>query len=591
MNDLPQISLSLIPRRLLSTMLSDPDGYSHEPWTLQSSDGSADEFETMQETSLRLPNIPPEIWLRIFAYLSDLPTDLKASTLTCSSFRTLAQPLLFTVIDVSPFFLAYSVDRRIYRPRKYLDRTAQRLDFYCSPRIAPAVTHCWISPYSRTGFPARNPRDNLDAELIIDKVVEALPSFPNLRNLSWHCTDFTAKWWDVIYRLPVKNLWLNSCMIEGVDPQPLFIQHLDLDQWAWEGEVTNHVSIHEEHSPGVSEAILPVILHPDHIQHISMPRTDTCTGLFSVMASMDTFTSLRVLRVPFDAIASPCFIPALLQCPILEELRIFSPMDEEHRELTMAYLPPDALPSLSIYEGPYTYLLAFGIGRSLKKALIWGLDDPPALCDPSRLVYELRRLSLFNPTLDTLHMSVSCISVELLTAISSFRRLKSVEISSADSPSPLEDPASDGPHQRSSSSPVNLLYIALRTIQFPPKLENLRITTKLNHGNLDGPTQRHEASKLIESMARTHSMLQNVEIGYGTYWTGTYIARWRRLASLADGGTDLLGKLTFNEHRRTIVFPDAQRRRVRCRLGRGKGGEQGTFFCYMATPLDLQVSL
>lgn len=103
-----------------------------------------------------------------------------------------------------------------------------------------------------------------------------------------------------------------------------------------------------------------------------------------------------------------------------------------------------------------------------------------------------------------------------------------------------------------------MLYILLRSITLPPKLETLRISTKLNHGNLDTPTQELEVSRLIENMALTHPILHSVEISYGTYWTGTYLARWSRLASSSEkDGT--LGRLFFNERRRTIVFPDAHR--------------------------------
>lgn len=376
---------------------------------------------------------PPEIWLKIFPYLS--LHDIRASTLSCSSFRKLSQPLLFTIIDVSPFFLAYNTDRRVLRPRKYLDRTIQRLEFYRSPSIAPAVKYCWISPYSRTGFPPRNPRDYLDPHLIIDAVISSLPFFVNLYKLAWHCTDISAKWWRIIHKLPITSLWLNSCMVEGVDPSPLPVQYLDLDQWAWEGEVTNHVSIHEEHSQGVSQATLPLLLHPYHTQYISVPRVNTCYRLLSTIAEMDHFTSLLVLHIPFSAISSPCFIRALVHCSTLEELQIFKPNDGEPRDFSMDYLPPSALLYLAVYEGPYFHVLTFAAGRPLKKISLWGLDELPALCNPHLLLDCLRRVSLFNHNLETLQVAVSRITVDLLAILSSFPILKCVEITSADNPS------------------------------------------------------------------------------------------------------------------------------------------------------------
>ncbi|KAG6851346.1 hypothetical protein H0H93_005744 [Arthromyces matolae] len=290
--------------------------------------------------------LPPELWKKTFDFLN--PADLRASTLTCSSFRWLAQPLLFSVFDLSPFFLAPNTDQpRMFRPRKYLDRTLERLQFYRSPHIAPAVYHCWISPYSRWGFPPRHPRDYLDPELIIDNVIEALPFFPNLRILSWHCIDFSATWWDVIRRLPLRKLWINSCTVLASEPmRPPMVTHLDLDHWAWEGETTNHPSVHEGHLSGVSQDMMSSVLHPDCTQHISVPRVDTATRLLSLMTTFnDPFTYLQTLRIPFQVISSPYFTQVLINAPLLKELRIFPPEEDLFQT---SESPPLLLPSTSL---------------------------------------------------------------------------------------------------------------------------------------------------------------------------------------------------------------------------------------------------
>ncbi|KAF9461755.1 hypothetical protein BDZ94DRAFT_1262901 [Collybia nuda] len=514
--------------------------------------------QAKQATSMNLhyDTLPPEIWLKIFP---ELPAqDLHASTLTCSSFRSMAQPLLFTIFDVSPFFLSYTANGRIHRPRKYLDRTLQRLRFYRSKHIAPAVKHCWISPYSRTGYPPRNHRDYLEPNLIIDAVIEALPAFVNLTKLSWHCTDFTADWWNAIHHLPIKSLWLNSCTISGEDLLPVPVKNLDLDQWAWEGEVTNRVSIHEELAPGVSTSILSLILHAEHIQNISVPREDTGYRILSAISDMATLTRLHSIRIPFAAIASPCFVPALIQCPTLEELRIFTATDDSPRDITIAEkLPSSCLPALSVYEGPSSHLLSFAAGRPLKSVSLWGLDESPALCDPTMLLETLLRFSVLNHTLENLQLSISRVTLDLLNLLASFPQLKTVSMESADNP-PASPPTPPPAYslRLSSKSPINILYILLQGVTLPPNLTKLRIATKLQNGNLDSPTQEREASKLIEGLAQTYPALTNVEIMYGTYWTGTYSARWSRLSSLSSTGP--LGKLSFKEHRRTIVFPIAQ---------------------------------
>ncbi|KAF9450707.1 hypothetical protein P691DRAFT_664733, partial [Macrolepiota fuliginosa MF-IS2] len=96
--------------------------------------------EVLEPPSARPPFqcLPAEVWLSIFPYLSN--DDLNSVTQTCQIFCLFSQPLLFQVLDVCPFFLAFHNDRPIRRPRQYLQTTLDRLDFYTLPRIAPAVS-------------------------------------------------------------------------------------------------------------------------------------------------------------------------------------------------------------------------------------------------------------------------------------------------------------------------------------------------------------------------------------------------------------------------------------------------------------------
>lgn len=43
------------------------------------------------------------------------------------------------------------------------------------------------------------------------------------------------------------------------------------------------------------------------------------------------------------------------------------------------------------------------------------------------------------------------------------------------------------------------------------------------------PTQENEVRKVAERLAKGHAALRTVEIAYGTYWTGTYFAKWDRI--------------------------------------------------------------
>jgi hypothetical protein len=381
-------------------------------------------------------HLPPELSPQIFRQLP--PADLRSATLVCSSFRYLAQPFLFTILDVSPFFLAaYNGDETVTRrPCKYLDRTVSRIQFYRSNKgIARAVRQCWVSPYARQGFPPRNQKDYLEPQLVIDAVLKALPFFPNLSRLTWHCIDISVEWWDIIRRLPIHDLWLNSCSVQGSNLPPLHIKELDVDHWAWEGATTNHVSVHEKYTQGVSLDILQLVLHPEHIERISVPRINTSNRLLTVLKGMHTETTrLRALCIPFLALRSPDFLPALEMCPTLQELSLLRFADEHASEIDLGPLPLSLIPHLSKFEGPSTHLLNFGRGRPLRHVKLWGMDERPYVCDPDRLLDILHHFSEINDTIESLHVFISRVTSELLAIVTSFPKIQTVTMEAVDNP-------------------------------------------------------------------------------------------------------------------------------------------------------------
>ncbi|KAH9479130.1 hypothetical protein JR316_0007709 [Psilocybe cubensis] len=557
---------------------------------------SSDTLSPPEPTAQSVPDtlsLPPEVWLLVFPYLK--PCDLRSISLTCSPFRYMAQPLLFSVLDVSPFFLAYNAEHPIPRPRAYLERFTERLKCYQIPHIAHGVRHCWVSPYSRTGFPARSQQDDLDPKLIINAIVDALPHFPNLSTLSWHCINISPQWWDIIQSLKISNLWLNSSSIPLSVTSPLpGIQHLDLDQWPWEGRVTNHVSIHEERAHGVDTVALQYVIQPDVIQYISVPRYDTACHLFSVL-SKATY-HLKSLKIPFSAASDPCFIDALEHCPSLASLCMFPPAsDERSRGLRIGVLTPLTLPSLTSYEGPYSHVLQFAL-QPLQSINLWGFDERPCVCDPDGLSETLDDLAdtATANSLTSMTLTVIRITSDLLETFGLFTRLEQVDIMSQDGPSsdlPI-------PHNLSAAVPVSTLYTMMNEMSLPRSIQRLRFSTRLNSSKLDILAQEHEVACFMEAFASRHPNIQRIEIGYGIYWTGMYSGVWGRIrentevneaqklqadsqpvkkgGDIDDGGgyssksssKDYivstvvstvhplpLGKLTFTEHRRKILFP------------------------------------
>ncbi|KAJ6620310.1 hypothetical protein B0H10DRAFT_1791998, partial [Mycena sp. CBHHK59/15] len=83
--------------------------------------------------------MPPELWFKVFLHI---PLYLLPSvTLTCRTFCSLAQPLLFSTISTHPAALP-SLALRDQQTSKYRKRITERLEFFFSMRIAPTVREC-----------------------------------------------------------------------------------------------------------------------------------------------------------------------------------------------------------------------------------------------------------------------------------------------------------------------------------------------------------------------------------------------------------------------------------------------------------------
>jgi len=144
-----------------------------------------------------------------------------------------------------------------------------------------------------------------------------------------------------------------------------------------------------------------------------------------------------------------------------------------------------------------------------------------------------------------------------------------------------------------------MLYRMMNDVSLPPTLKCLKFSTRLTSPRVDLTGQEHEAALFMETIAQKHQAVELIEVSYGIYWTGMYSAIWGRIRDNAAGSgtmttlrmgkngllvngtkkdaggsfshqstskdyilstvvTDVyplpLGKLTFTEHRRTILF-------------------------------------
>ncbi|KAJ7166290.1 hypothetical protein C8R43DRAFT_985392 [Mycena crocata] len=281
--------------------------------------------------------VPPELWLKIFSYIT-APWDIKALTLTCHCFRQLAQPLLFTKISTHPAPPALTL-RGGVQTNKYRRRTTQRLEFFLSPLIAPAVRECWIDPPSAED-------DDLPADVVIDAIFDGLRNLPNLRILGCRSIRLTPKRLAVIQRLSLTTLTLESCLSDLADFTTLPAVPLLSVSFRY------HDALSQD---AVLPPLLSLFLSPRHLQRLSA----TSTEILPVIIRSKPFKRLFHLEIPVECLISDLFLPALAHCPALERITLHTSEGLIPRSGAPTMLPPGLLPNLRFFRGPRSFAPLF----------------------------------------------------------------------------------------------------------------------------------------------------------------------------------------------------------------------------------------
>ncbi|KAJ7660447.1 hypothetical protein B0H17DRAFT_1185369 [Mycena rosella] len=287
--------------------------------------------------------VPPELWLKIFSYLST-SSDIKAATLTCHCFRQLAQSLLFAKIYTHPAPPTLAL-RSLQN--KYRRRTSQRLEFFLSPHIAPAVRECWIDPPSPED-------DDLPTDVLIDAIFDGLRKLPNLKVLGCRSIRLNTKRLAVLQRLTLTAITLESCPSDLADfaslpPVPLssvtFIYHDAISQDA------------------ILPTLLSLFLSPRHLQRLLV----TSTEILPVITRSRPFKRLLHLEIPVECLVGDLLIPALSQCPALERITLHTD-SEGHipRAGVVKAIPEDILRNLKFYRGPRNFVVLFATACHLQ---------------------------------------------------------------------------------------------------------------------------------------------------------------------------------------------------------------------------------
>ncbi|KAJ7713005.1 hypothetical protein B0H16DRAFT_1623165 [Mycena metata] len=289
---------------------------------------------SMSTSQLHL--VPPELWIQIFSYLTT-PLDVKAVSLTCQSFRQFAQPLLFTKIYTHPAPPAMAL--RGLQANKYRRRTSQRLEFFLSPLIAPAVRECWIDPPSAED-------DDLPTDVLIDAIFDGLCNLPNLKVVGCHAIRLTSNRLAVLRRLTLTNVTLESCLSDLTD----FSGHSPMP--------FSTVTLRYPDVPPQEYALSPLFslfLSPRHLHRL----TATSTDILPVIAG-GRFTRLVQLEVAAECLTSDLFIVALSHCPALERITLqVGPEGHILRTGVPSALPENILPNIKFYRGPRNYVALF----------------------------------------------------------------------------------------------------------------------------------------------------------------------------------------------------------------------------------------
>ncbi|KAJ7101534.1 hypothetical protein B0H15DRAFT_816456 [Mycena belliarum] len=284
----------------------------------------------------QLASVPPELWDKIFSYLC-APWDIRAVSLTCHCFRQLAQPLLFSKISTHP--APPTLGLRGLQMNKYRRRTLQRLDFFLSPHIAPAVRECWIDPPSAED-------EELPTDVLIDAIFDGLRKLPNLRVLGCRSIRLTPKRLAVLQRLALTAIALESCLSDLVDFANLPALPLSY--------VTLKYS--DVHSDAILPPLLSLFLSPRHLQRLCA----TSTEILPVITRSRPFMRLHHLELPPEALVSPLFPSALAACPALERITCHTaPETALPHAAMLPALPSGLLPALRAYRGPRAFAAFF----------------------------------------------------------------------------------------------------------------------------------------------------------------------------------------------------------------------------------------
>ncbi|KAF8155016.1 hypothetical protein K438DRAFT_2026556 [Mycena galopus ATCC 62051] len=275
--------------------------------------------------------VPAEVWAEILGNVSeyDSPT-FQNFSLTCRAFLPMSRPFLFSSIRFTPYRNGGKGSPLLPSPSE-VDLRLERLDFLCSPEIAPVVRFCRISadPYrdsDKWSFFTDTPY------ILLDAVFQRLGNFTGLQKLHASKIHFTQVGLDNLCKLSnLFELDLFHCPAAPgarIEPSPRALR------------ISNFSIYHDSKTKsGQADDYWFPMLQPDQLRvltsNFALGRTVHALRSFNnvhtlkatmhsptpaqYLTIMSKFPALRTLKLHGKGLQSDGLAPTVAVFPLLEE--------------------------------------------------------------------------------------------------------------------------------------------------------------------------------------------------------------------------------------------------------------------------------
>jgi hypothetical protein len=323
-------------------------------------------------------------------------SDLKAISLTCRKFRSLAISRLFRRLSLG----SSSNSWYMLRPNQMaLSNVGPLLAFYGSEHIAPLVREFWLTAY--------RPLDDFyyRKQPSIEVVLDLLHRCSNVQSVGFTSSHVTQPIMQTIAQLPaLASINIDHCVYDNSEGPLLRLKNVSL--------FNDRPSDVEGKWPFT---VQPELLESLHVDASTFPNFSSLPNLRTLHVNGDGKNATPVIRC-LDFLTK-CNCPSL-DTLILPRCRIV------HGELAAFHtstLP--TIPCLKVYHGPSVFISFFAAGSSLHSA---SLSDTTRPIDSplEDFADRLDKLHTLAPNLVALTIDVICPSEAIARAIPQFGALE-----------------------------------------------------------------------------------------------------------------------------------------------------------------------